>query len=757
VREGAHPAAISRRNIATFRRQIRRLGFSYDWQREISTAHPDYYRWTQWIFLKLYERGLAYMDDVPVNWCPALGTVLSNEEVKDGRYVETGDPVEQRLMRQWMLKITAYAQRLLDDLDDLDWPEGLKEMQRNWIGRSDGAEIAFPVVGHDDLKLTVFTTRPDTTFGATYMVMAPEHPLLAQITKDEQRVAVTAYKARASSKSELERAELSREKTGVFTGAYCQNPMTGEAIPIWVADYVLVSYGTGAIMAVPGQDERDWAFAEAFDLPIVRTVQPPAAFKGKAYLGDGVAINSGFLNGLNVEDAKASAIAWLEAHGHGSRQINYKLRDWLFSRQRYWGEPFPVVHLEDGTMMAVPEAQLPVELPTIDQFKPTADGRPPLARAGDEWLLVELPDGRMGMRETNTMPQWAGSCWYYLRFIDPGNVMRPWSPELEAYWMPVDLYVGGAEHAVLHLLYARFWHKVLYDCGLVSTKEPFQALFNQGMTTAQSFWDERGKYYYPEQVAQQPDGTWRVIASDEPVETRLEKMSKSKLNVVNPDDVIDQYGVDSTRLYELFAGPVSAGAPWQTAGLDGMYRFLAKVWRLVIAERSGKPHDHLTNAPASSEPRLRRLLHQTIHGVSESIETVDKLNTAISKLMIFVNEAQKAETLPRAIVEPFIKLLNPFAPHLAEELWLRMGHDTSIAYEAWPTHDPALMAEETRQIPVQVNGKMRVVLTLPAEANDEELRAAALADDRVRQFTAGKTIRRVIVVQQRLVNVVVSA
>ena len=753
-RENLHPSVISERSIATFRGQIKRLGFSYDWEREISTSSPDFYKWTQWIFLKLYERGLAYMADVPVNWCPALGTVLSNEEIKDGKYIETGDPVERRLMRQWMLKITAYAQRLIDDLDDLDWPEGLKEMQRNWIGRSEGAEIDFPVLGMDRV-LSVFTTRPDTTFGATYMVLAPEHPLVEAITTEEQRASVTAYVEQALQRSDFERAELAREKTGVNTGGFCINPMTQEPIPVWIADYVLISYGTGAIMAVPGQDERDWKFAEVFDLPIVRTVQPPPAFDGKAYLGDGPAINSGFLSGLFVEEAKERATAWLEETGIGRKRVNYKLHDWLFSRQRYWGEPFPIVHLEDGAMMAVPEEELPVELPTIDEFKPTADGRPPLARAGDEWLLVELPDGRTGMRETNTMPQWAGSSWYFLRFVDAHNSEKAWEVALEAYWMPVDLYVGGTEHAVLHLLYARFWHKVLYDCGLVRTKEPFQMLFNQGMTQAQSFRDARGKYYYPDQVSEQPDGTWQVIDSGAAVETRMEKMSKSKLNVINPDDVIDQYGVDSARLYELFTGPISASAPWQMEGLEGMYRFLAKVWRLIVDEESGELAARLTTAPAATEPTLERLLHKTIEGVTEDIESVDKLNTAISKLMVFVNAAQQAETLPRDLILPFICLLNPFAPHLAEELWSRLGGNGSMAYEAWPEYDPALTADVTKKVPVQINGKVRAVITVTADMDSAELEKLALEQERIRQLTAGKTIKRVIVIRDRLVNVVV--
>jgi leucyl-tRNA synthetase len=577
---------------------------------------------------------------------------------------------------------------------------------------------------------------------------------VASITTSEKRERVTAYVEQSLQRSDFERAELTREKTGVFTGGYCMNPVTQQPIPVWIADYVLKSYGTGAIMAVPGQDERDWEFAEKFDLPIVRTVKPPPEFKGKAYLGDGPAINSDFLNGLTVEQAKNKVIERLEQLGVGRTKVNYRLRDWLFSRQRYWGEPFPIVHLENGRIMTIPEKNLPVELPIIDEYKPTADGRPPLARASNEWLYVELPDGTIGIRETNTMPQWAGSSWYFLRFVDAGNSEEAWASALEAYWMPVDLYVGGAEHAVLHLLYARFWHKVLYDCGLVSSKEPFQKLFNQGMTQAQSFRDPSGKYYYPHQVGEQSDGTWKVRDSGIPVETKMEKMSKSKLNVYSPDDVIDQYGVDSTRLYELFAGPVSASAPWKMEGLEGMVRFLAKVWRLIIDEDSGALAARLTNMPAASEPALERLLHKTIQGVTEDIESVDKLNTAISKLMIFTNEAHQTPTLPYEIALPFICLLNPFAPHLAEELWLRLGGNSSIAYEAWPKFNPSLAADKVKEVPLQINGKVRAVINVPPDIDPAELEKLALEHERIQQLTLGKKINRVIT-RESLVNLVV--
>ncbi|MCA9987337.1 MAG: leucine--tRNA ligase [Anaerolineales bacterium] len=753
VRENIHPAIITKRNVDNFRRQIKRLGFSYDWDREVDTSSPDYYKWTQWIFLKLYDRDLAYVADVPVNWCPALGTVLSNEEVKDGKYVETGDPVEKRLMKQWMLKITAYAQRLLDDLDLLDWPDSLKEMQRNWIGRSEGAEIDFPVADHEGKAIRVFTTRPDTVFGATYMVLSPEHSLVDLITTPAQRTAVKAYQQDASQKSDLERTELAKEKTGVFTGAYALNPATGEQIPIWIADYVLISYGTGAIMAVPGQDERDWEFAEVYDLPIIRTVQPPADFDGKAYLGDGPAINSGFLDGLHVAPAKAKIIDWLESSGKGSRQINYKLRDWLFSRQRYWGEPFPIIHLEDGSMMRIPDDELPLELPPVDEYKPTADGQPPLARAGD-WLMVTLPDGRTGYRETNTMPQWAGSCWYYLRYIDPHNDDEAWDLEKEQYWMPVDLYVGGAEHAVLHLLYARFWHKVLYDCGLVSTKEPFQQLFNQGMILAYSFQDERGKYYHPKEVEQRGDDYFSK-ASGEQLNTQIEKMSKSRLNVVNPDEVILEYGADSVRLYELFMGPLSASAPWQMAGVDGVFRFLQRSWRLAIDEFTGELLDKLTDAAPESEPELWRVLHKTIVGVTQDVDSIDKMNTAISKLMVFVNTANQAETLPKEILRQYLCLLAPFAPHIAEEMWSRLGFAGLVAKASWPVADESLIVEDTLNVPVQVNGKVRTTLEVPADISQDELKEQALQHQRILSYTEGKTIHKVIVIPGKMVSIVV--
>ncbi|MDH3402427.1 MAG: leucine--tRNA ligase [Acidobacteriota bacterium] len=750
VREGKHPAEITRRNVDNFRGQIQRLGFSYDWDREVDTSVVDYYRWTQWIFLKLHERGLAYMAEVPVNWCPALGTVLANEEVKDGKYVETGDPVERRDMRQWMLRITAYAERLLDDLELVDWPEHVKEMQRNWIGRSEGAAIEFRVAG-TDAAFEVFTTRPDTLFGCTYCVLSPEHPLVAEITTAARRPAVEAYVADSAAKTELQRTDLAKEKTGVYTGADALHPVTGARLPIWVADYVLMTYGTGAIMAVPGQDDRDWEFAEIHDLPIVRTVQPPEDWAGKAYLGEGPAIHSDFLDGLEIAAAKAKMIAWLEEHGAGAGRVEYRLRDWLFSRQRYWGEPFPVVHAEDGEVVPLGYDDLPVELPPVDEYRPTADGRPPLARAGSDWLAVTLPDGRRATRETNTMPQWAGSCWYYLRYLDPHNESLPFAPEAEKYWMPVDLYIGGVEHAVLHLLYARFWHKVLYDCGLVSTVEPFPRLFNQGMILAFSYQDAQGRFYHPDQVTARDGGHF---AGDVELTTQVEKMSKSKLNVVNPDDVIGEYGADAIRLYELFMGPLEQQKPWQTTGVEGVYRFLQRTWRLIVDEHEGELSARLTDAPAASEPALEKALHRTIKKVRDDTEAL-QMNTAVAQMMIFVNEATQAATLPKETAAAFLRVLSPYAPHLCEELWSRLGMEGLIAHATWPEHDEALCVDDTITLVVQVNGKKRDELTAPREAPREELEKLALASDRVQRHLEGKEPRKVIVVPGRLVNIVV--
>ncbi len=762
VRENQHPRLITRRNIANFRRQIERIGFSYDWEREVDTSSADYYRWTQWIFLQLHKRGLAYLEDVPVWWCPALGTVLANEEVRDGAYVDSGDPVERRTMRQWMLRITAYAERLLDDLDQVDWPEYVKEMQRNWIGKSHGAEIRMPIAGSND-SFPVFTTRPDTLFGATYCVLAPEHPLAPEITTPDRRAEVDAYVTDAINKSELQRTDLAKSKTGVFTGGYATNPATGEPIPIWVADYVLMSYGSGAIMGVPGQDQRDWDFAVEYDLPVVRTVEPPDGWEGDAYLEDGPAINSGFLDGLPVEQAKERMIEWLVEQGHGSRQVEYRLRDWLFSRQRYWGEPFPVLHVlgddgePTGEILPVPQDELPVELPAVDEFKPTADGRPPLARAGDDWLVVTLPDGRRARRETNTMPQWAGSCWYFLRYIDPKNTEAPWSRELERYWMPVDLYIGGVEHAVLHLLYARFWQKVLHDAGLVSTPEPFARLFNQGMILAYSYRDKGGKYHHPDTVDWRDDRVF-LAGTDEPLEARIEKMSKSKLNVANPDDVIERWGADTLRLHELFMGPLHQQKPWQTKDTDGVHRFLRRTWRLVVDERTGAVADRVDDDAAANTAEdtaeLNRLLHKTIRKVGEDIDTLD-MNTAISQMMIWVNAATAADRVPRKSLTAFLRILSPFAPHLAEELWSRLGCEGLICHQEWPAYDPALVVDETINVVVQVMGKKRDVLQVPADSDKATLERLALASENARRFMDGKEPRKVIVVPGRLVNIVV--
>ncbi|MEM7351104.1 MAG: leucine--tRNA ligase [Acidobacteriota bacterium] len=752
VREGIHPAIITKRNVDTFTRQIKRLGFSYDWQREVNTSQKDYYRWTQWIFLKLHERGLAYIAEVPVNWCPALGTVLANEEVKDGLYVETGDPVERRNMRQWMLKITAYAERLLEDLELVDWPESVKEMQRNWIGKSTGADIDFQVEGTEH-SFTVFTTRPDTLFGATYCVLAPELPLVEAITTDEQRPEVEAYVATAKQKSDLLRTDLAKDKTGVFTGAYATHPVNGTRVPIWIADYVLMTYGTGAIMAVPGQDQRDWDFAEVYDLPIIRTVQPPPEFDGKAFTGEGPAIASDFLDGLEIAEAKAKMIDWLEEGGKGRRKVQYKLRDWLFSRQRYWGEPFPIVHLDDGTVLPLPESELPVEIPHIDEYRPTDDGQPPLARAGDEWLVVELPDGRRGVRETNTMPQWAGSCWYYLRYLDAQNDGAAWDPELEKYWLPVDLYVGGVEHAVLHLLYARFWHKVLFDCGLVASKEPFQRLFNQGMILAPSYRSTSGKYY-PRSALIERDGAFYPEGEDQPVSVQVERMGKSKLNGVDPMQVIEEYGADAVRLYELFMGPLEQTKPWQMEGLEGIYRFLGRVWRLAVDDRTGELAAKLTDEPVGSEPALEKSLHKTIKKVHDDTEGL-RFNTAIAQMMVFVNDATSAATLPKAAIETFARVLAPYAPHIAEELWQRLGGEGLVVQTGWPEHDEALCIEELITIIVQVNGKLRARLEVERGTPKDKLEELALAAPSAQKYIDGKTPRKVIVVPDRLVNVVV--
>ncbi len=716
IKTGTHPAVTTRTNIANFKRQLQMLGFSYDWDREVATSDPDYFKWTQWIFTKLYEQGLAYEAEMAVNWCPALGTVLANEEVKDGLSEVGGHPVIRKPMKQWMLRITAYAQRLLDDLEGLDWPEYIKDLQRNWIGRSEGAEVDFAVAG-SERRLRIFTTRPDTMFGATYMVISPEHPWVQELTADAQRDAVTAYCEEAARKSDRDR-QVSREKTGVFTGAYCVNPANGEQIPVWVADYVMMGYGTGAIMAVPGQDERDWEFAEAFGLPIIRTVQPPADFEGMAFTGDGPAINSDFLDGLGVGEAKARMIDWLVDKGLGERKVNYKLRDWLFSRQRYWGEPFPLLKLADGTVRVLEPDELPLTLPEVEEYRPSGSGEGPLATI-DEWIHTTDPvSGQAATRESNTMPQWAGSCWYYLRYIDPRNTEAAWDKAKEDYWMPVDLYLGGTEHAVLHLLYARFWHKVLFDLGLVSTTEPFRKLRNQGMILG-----ENG-----------------------------EKMSKSRGNVVNPDDVIAAQGADSLRLYLMFMGPLERDKPWNTHGIEGVRRFLDRVWRLYFDDDT----DELLPAVQDVAPDqdVLRVLHKTIDAVTTMTEDL-RFNTAISQMMVFVNELNQREVRPRSVLETFVLLIAPYAPHLAEELWSRLGHGDTLARAPWPAADPQYLVEDLITVVVQVNGKVRDQIEVPADAAKDAILAQAIAGEKIQQWVEGKQIVKQIYVPGKLVSLVV--
>ncbi|ADF41657.1 MULTISPECIES: leucine--tRNA ligase [Priestia] len=710
---GNDPAEFTELNINNFRRQIKSLGFSYDWEREINTTDPNYYKWTQWIFLQLYKNGLAYVDEVAVNWCPALGTVLANEEVIDGKSERGGHPVERRPMKQWMLKITAYADRLLEDLDELDWPESIKEMQRNWIGRSEGAHVHFTIDGYED-TFTVFTTRPDTLFGATYAVLAPEHPFVEKITTAEQKEAVEAYLDQIKSKSDLERTDLAKDKTGVFTGAYAINPVNGERMPIWIADYVLMSYGTGAIMAVPAHDERDYEFAVKFELPIKEVVAGGDVSK-EAYTGDGEHVNSDFLNGLDKEEAISNMIQWLQANEKGEKQVTYRLRDWLFSRQRYWGEPIPVIHWEDGTTTAVPEDQLPLVLPKTTEIKPSGTGESPLANI-DDWVNVVDPEtGKKGRRETNTMPQWAGSCWYYLRYIDPTNSEALADADKLKEWLPVDIYIGGAEHAVLHLLYARFWHKFLYDIGVVPTKEPFQKLFNQGMILGEN----------------------------------NEKMSKSKGNVVNPDEIVESHGADTLRLYEMFMGPLDASIAWSTKGLDGARRFLDRVWRLLVDDNG----ELSSKVQESNDTTLERVYHQTVKKVTEDYEGL-RFNTGISQLMVFINDAYKVDVLPKQYVEGFVKLLAPICPHTTEELWSKLGHEDTISYEAWPAFDEAKLVDDEVEIVVQINGKVRAKVNVPAEASREELQDIAMANEDVQEFIEGKTVRKVIAVPGKLVNIV---
>ncbi|MBF2462426.1 leucine--tRNA ligase [Listeria welshimeri] len=709
---GNDPEEFTALNIANFTRQIKSLGFSYDWDREINTTDPEYYKWTQWIFEKLYENGLAYEAEIAVNWCPALGTVLANEEVIDGKSERGGFPVFRKPMRQWMLKITAYADRLLDDLDLVDWPENIKDMQRNWIGRSEGAEVTFKIKDSDE-TFNVFTTRPDTLFGATYTVFAPEHELIEKITTPEQKEAVETYKKQVELKSELERTDLAKDKTGVFTGAYAINPINGEEVPIWIADYVLIQYGTGAIMAVPAHDERDFEFAQQFGLNI-RPVLEGGDVTKEAFTGDGPHINSEFLDGLAKEEAITAAIDWLEKEGNGSRKITYRLRDWLFSRQRYWGEPIPVIHWEDGETTLVPEEELPLLLPKATEIKPSGTGESPLANLQD-WVNVTDESGRKGRRETNTMPQWAGSSWYFLRYIDPKNTEAIADKEKLTEWLPVDVYIGGAEHAVLHLLYARFWHKFLYDIGVVPTKEPFQKLFNQGMILGEN----------------------------------NEKMSKSRGNVVNPDEVVEKYGADTLRMYEMFMGPLDASIAWNENGLEGARKFLDRIWRLFVTEEGILAEKVTTTANAN----LEKAYHHMVKTVTNHYENL-RFNTGISQLMIFINEAYKQDSIPKEYVEGFVQLLSPIAPHLAEELWEILGHTETISYVTWPTYDETKLVEDEVEIVLQVNGKVKSKITVAKSLGKEELEKIAQEDDKMKENLEGKTIRKVIVVPGKLVNIV---
>ncbi len=715
LKTGHNPKGFTNKNIDHFRDQIQSLGFSYDWDREVNTTDPKYYKWTQWIFEQLYKKGLAYEDEIMVNWAPDFmgGTVVANEEVEDGKTKRGGYPVYRKPMKQWVLKITAYADRLIDDLDLVDWPESVKEMQRNWIGRSEGAAIDFEVADHADQKIEVFTTRCDTLFGASYVVLAPEHELVNQITTADQKAAVKEYQEEASRRSDLERTDLSKEKTGVFTGAYAINPVNGDKLPIWISDYVLASYGTGAVMVVPAHDDRDYAFAHKFNLP-VKQVMEGGDLEKAAYTGDGKHINSGFLDGLNIDDAKQKMVDWLTEHHAGQKKVNYKLRDWIFSRQRYWGEPIPVIHWDDGTTSLVPEDELPLELPDTDNIEPSGTGESPLAKIKD-WVNVYDENGRHGLRETNTMPQWAGSSWYWLRYTDPHNDQALASKEALDYWSPVDLYVGGAEHAVLHLLYARFWHKFLYDLGVVPTPEPFMKLVNQGM----------------------------ILGSNH------EKMSKSKGNVVNPDEIVDQYGADTLRLYEMFMGPLTESVPWDPKGLHGANKWVHRVWRLIMDD-----NNHLRDRISTiNDGKLDKVYNQTVKKVTEDYERMH-FNTAISQLMVFVNEAYKVDDLPVEYIKGFIKMIAPIMPHMAEELWSQFNESDTITYQPWPTYDPSKIVEDEVEMIVQVNGKVRAKLKLAKDTDKDSAEKAALADDNVQKFVEGKDIKKVIVVPNKIVNIV---
>ncbi len=755
IKTGTHPSITTNQNIENFTRQIKALGFSYDWDRCISTCEPEYYKWTQWIFLQLYKKGLAYEAETPINWCPSCLTGLANEEVKEGKCERCGAIVTHKTIRQWILKITEYAERLLEDLDTLDWPESVKLMQKNWIGKSFGAEVDFEIAGTDGKgtgdKLTVYTTRCDTLFGATYMVVAPEHPLVSKITTAEQKEAVAAYLDAAAKKSDLQRTDLNKDKTGVFSGTYAINPVNGKLIPIWIADYVLISYGTGAIMAVPAHDDRDWEFAKKFNLPIVEVLKSEVDVQTQAWTQDGIHVNSAFLDNMNKKDAIAKMIEFLEEKKIGKATVNYKLRDWIFSRQRYWGEPIPLVHCEKCGTVAVPEDQLPVELPNVKSYQPTGTGESPLA-AIDSWVNCTCPQcGGKAKRETNTMPQWGGSCWYYLRYLDPKNNEAFCSEKAEKYWMPVDLYVGGAEHAVLHLLYSRFWHKVLYDCGVVTTKEPFQRLINQGLITSFAF-QRKNKTLVPTDEVTEKDGKFVETATGEEVEQIIAKMSKSLKNVINPDDMINQYGADSVRMYEMFMGPLTMSKPWNTQGIIGINRFLEKVW--AVGEKPMTDIDITGKLEDAKLVALRKTFAQTVKKVTSDTDTLN-FNTAISQMMIFINEASKMESLPKTMWSDFVKMISVYAPHLGEELWEKLGNTKTVSYEKWPEISDDFAKDDKKKIIVQVNGKVRDNFETEPGTAEDVLKATALDRPNVKKFTDGHEVVKVIAIKDKIVNIVI--
>ena len=744
IKTGTHPRVTTHKNIDTFRKQIKSLGMCYDWDREISTCEEDYYKWTQWIFLQLYKQGLAYEAHTPINWCPSCKTGLANEEVKEGKCERCGTPVERKNIRQWMLKITAYAEKLLEDLDSLDWSESVKLMQRNWIGRSEGASVTFKIENSED-TLEVYTTRCDTLFGATYMVIAPEHPLVNKLTTKEQKESVDAYIKAAAHKSDLDRTDLAKDKTGVFSGSYAINPVNGKKIPIWIADYVLISYGTGAIMAVPAHDTRDWEFAKKFNLPIIEVLKSEVDVQTQAWTEDGIHVNSGFLDGLNKADAIAAMLEYLKEHNCGHKEVNYKLRDWVFSRQRYWGEPIPLIHCDKCGIVPVPEDELPLRLPEVSKYEPSGTGESPLANI-DSWVNCTCPKcGGKAKRETNTMPQWAGSCWYYLRYIDPKNDKAFVDSKKEKYWMPVDLYVGGTEHAVLHLLYSRFWHKVLYDLGLVSTKEPFQRLVNQGMITSFAYKNKAGILVPADQVEETSPGKFVDKNTGESVEQVVAKMSKSLKNVINPDDIIRDYGADTMRMYEMFMGPLEVSKPWSTQGTIGVYRFLDRIWRIATEKK-------IEDIPMNED--MLKLLNRTVKKVSQDTASLN-FNTAISQMMTFVNEINKLEVIPKQAFEIFTLLLSPYTPHLAEELWALEGHKPTIANEEWPSWDEKYCHDDEIEMVVQVNGKLRSRVPMKKDASKEEMLSVAKANEKIIPWLEGKSIIKEIVVPGKLVNIVV--